>query len=83
MSLGVMPSDQIAKKYGFHEFLQLGQAVISGDLRSFEEVSIHIKLFFFLNFYIFNDKISESNNELLDITKEPKRIYFKWNLPCS
>lgn len=41
MSLGVMPSNQIGKKYGFDEFLQLGQAVICGDLRSYEEVYIH------------------------------------------
>jgi nuclear mRNA export protein PCID2/THP1 len=38
MSLGVMPSEIIEKKYGLQDYLTLGRAVISGNLRVYEEV---------------------------------------------
>ena len=38
MSLGVMPTDLIATKYGFHEYLAMANAVRVGDLRTFENV---------------------------------------------
>ena len=39
MSLGVMPSEEIEKTYGFQDYMALGKAVISGNLRAYEEVS--------------------------------------------
>lgn len=41
MSLGVMPSEEIEKTYGFRDYLALGKAVTSGNLRAYEEVSEH------------------------------------------
>jgi len=38
MSLGVMPSEAISRKYGLVELFHLGQAVRKGDVRTFEQV---------------------------------------------
>ena len=38
MSLGVMPTDLVATKYGFHEYLAMANAAKIGDLRSLEKV---------------------------------------------
>ena len=38
MSLGVMPTDLVATKYGFHEYLAMANAVRVGDLRTYETV---------------------------------------------
>lgn len=66
MSLGVMPSDEIEKKYGFHDYLALGKAVMTGNLKAYEEVSF--SWYFSLS--------------LKDNATKAKRIYCKWNIPC-
>lgn len=38
MCLGVIPTQLIASKYGFHEYFALGQAFRKGDIRTFDEV---------------------------------------------
>jgi hypothetical protein len=38
MCLGVMPAEAVGRLYGFHDFVQLGRAVVNGDLRTYEEV---------------------------------------------
>lgn len=42
MSLGIMPSEIVASKYGFTEYVAMGNAVKVGDLRTFEEVGINV-----------------------------------------
>jgi hypothetical protein len=38
MCLGIMPSSKIYELYGFKEYYDLGNAVINGDIKTFEEV---------------------------------------------
>lgn len=38
MNLGIMPSSKVATDYGFHEFVQLGEAVKKGDVISFQRI---------------------------------------------
>jgi nuclear mRNA export protein PCID2/THP1 len=40
MLLGVMPAEQLGRQYNVTEYIQLGQAVVRGDLRTFEEVGV-------------------------------------------
>ena len=38
MCLGVLPSPEIATKYGLHEFYEIGKCIRCGDVRTFEKV---------------------------------------------
>ena len=38
MLLGVMPAERMARQYNMAEYISLGQAVVRGDLKSFEKI---------------------------------------------
>lgn len=38
MCLGIMPAPILGSKYGFHDFVAMGQAVKCGDVKSFERI---------------------------------------------
>lgn len=38
MALGVMPREYAASRYGFHEYVALGRAVVQGDIASFDSI---------------------------------------------
>ncbi len=38
MNLGIMPSAKVASEYGFHEFVNLGEAVRKGDNMAFQKI---------------------------------------------
>ena len=39
MCLGVMPGEAVGRLYGFQDFVRMGQAVMRGDLKTYEDVS--------------------------------------------
>ena len=53
MCLGIMPKELIHTKYGLTEFVQLGQAAIYGDLKTFDEIlEKHQKSFIKMGIYL-------------------------------
>ena len=49
MFLGVMPTERMGRQYNVMEYITLGQAVILGDLKGFEEVcNLMLQDFFLL-----------------------------------
>lgn len=78
MCLGVMPGEAVGRLYGFYDFVQLGRAVVNGDLRTYEEVLISNNAFSSLLFFIRFILMQQS-----DHVSKPTFIHLQWHLPCT
>ena len=58
MLLGVMPAERMARQYNVGEYIVLGQAVVRGDLKTFETtLRLHQKAFIYRGVYLVFEQV--------------------------